>query len=278
MLRRQLGAELRRLREQTGRTCADVAGELSWSESKLSRIETAHTGISNRDLDRLMQVYDLVEPARVRIRALVTQARQRAWWEAYGDVLPDAYETYIGFEAEARLLREYNPIVVPGLLQTDEYAWAVIKADSTSDDPDLIAQRVAVRMARHAVLNREPPLELWVVLDEAVIRRQIGGPSVMRRQLHRLAEASQQAAVRLQVLPFSAGAHRGIAGPFAILGFSPGSADSVVYCDGMTGGVFRTRPDELRSYDEAFEALQSSALDPATSVEFLNVAAREVAE
>jgi transcriptional regulator with XRE-family HTH domain len=278
MLRRQLGAELRRIREQTGRTCAAVAGELAWSESKLSRIETAHTGINNRDLDRLLRVYDLAEPAQVRLRALVTQSRQRAWWEAYGDVLPDAYETYIGFEAEARLLREYNPIVVPGLLQTDEYARAVIQADSTSDDPDLIAQRVAVRMARHSVLTREPPLELWVVLDEAALRRQIGGPSVMRRQLHRLTEANERATVRLQVLPFSAGAHRGLAGSFTILDF-PNDADSpVVYSEGMTGGVFRTRPDDLRSYAEAFEALQAAALDPAQSVEFLSVVVREVSE
>jgi transcriptional regulator with XRE-family HTH domain len=278
MLRRQLGAELRRLREQAGRTCADVAGELSWSESKLSRIETAHTGISNRDLDRLLQVYDLVEPARVRLRALVTQARQRAWWEAYGDVLPDAYETYIGFEAEARLLSTYQSLVVPGLLQTDEYAQGVIKADATSDDPGLVAQRVSVRLARSAVLTREPPLELRVVLDEAALRRSIGGHGVMRRQLLWLTEASERSNVELRVLPFSAGAHRGLAGSFTILDF-PNDADSaVVYSEGMTGGVFRTRPDDLRSYAEAFEALQAAALDPAQSAEFLFAVVREVSD
>jgi transcriptional regulator with XRE-family HTH domain len=278
MLRRQLGAELRRLREQTGRTCADVAGELSWSESKLSRIETAHSGISNRDLDRLLRVYGLAEPVQVRLRALVTQSRQRAWWEAYGDVLPDAYETYIGFEAEARQLSTYQSLVVPGLLQTDEYAQAVIKADATSDDPNLVAQRVSVRLARSAVLTREPPLQLQVVLDEAALRRPIGSPGVMRRQLLWLTEAGKRPNVVLQVLPFSAGAHRGLAGSFTILSF-PNDADTpVVYSEGMTGGVFRTRSEDLRSYAEAFEALQAAAFEPRLSAEFLIAVVREVSE
>src|SRR5437762_11363828 len=183
LLRRQLGAELRRLRERTHRTVADVAGGLGWSQSKLSRIETAHIGIRGDDLARLLDEYGVGDKERSRLLALRGQARQRAWWEAYGDALPDAYETLIGLEAAASVISTYEAQVVPGLLQTDEYANAVTLADGVYDDPDVLGQRVAVRMARQAVLTREPAPELQVVLDEAVLRRPIGGPDVLRRQL-----------------------------------------------------------------------------------------------
>src|SRR4051812_28619904 len=136
LLRRQLGAELRRLRSRAGRTVADVAAELGWSESKLSRIETASIGVSGADLDRLLSGYGVTDKDRDRLLALRVQARQRAWWEAYGDVLPDAYETLIGFESEASLISTYEAQVVPGLLQTDEYANAVTQADGIYEDPD----------------------------------------------------------------------------------------------------------------------------------------------
>jgi transcriptional regulator with XRE-family HTH domain len=275
MLRRQLGAEMRRLREQTGRTCADVAGELSWSESKLSRIETAHTGISNRDLDRLLLIYELPEPSRDRLRAMAAKSRQRAWWEAYGDVLPNAYETYIGFEAEAAEILSYEAMVVPGLLQTDEYARAVIDADDSWNDPDIAAQRVAVRMARQSVLTRQPPPELRLVLDEAVVRRQIGGSEVIRRQLRYLVDLSQRENITLQILPLAVTVHAGLNGSFVILRFPADEDQSLVYCEGLTGGVFRTKPEELRSYQSNFEALCESSLTPNESADFLAEVARE---
>jgi hypothetical protein len=250
------------------RTVAEVAGQLGWSESKLSRIETAHTGIRNRDLDKLLDVYDASDQIRARIRAIAAQSRQKAWWEAYGDALPNAYETYIGFETEAVSLREYNATVVPGLLQTDEYAHAVLSV-GPSDDPDVVAQHLSVRMARRAVLNREPPLELQVILDEAVVRREVGGREVMQRQIRWLVDVARRPMISLRILPFSAGAHPGLAGTFAILDFAPRSEPPLVYCDGMTGGVFRNRHDELQGYEEAFAALQAAALDPDESEDFL---------
>jgi transcriptional regulator with XRE-family HTH domain len=274
MLRRQLGAELRRLRDRAQRTVSDVAGELGWSESKLSRIETASTGIRNPDLERLLGVYGVADKERIRLLALSGQARQRAWWEAYGDVLPNAYETYIGFEAEASAILTYEAQVVPGLLQTSEYANAVIQADAVYDDPEVVSQRVAVRKARQAVLTRDPPPTLWAILDEAALRRPIGGPNVLRRQMLRLVEASERPTVTIQVLPFSVGAHRALAGSFIILEF-PGEPDPpLVYSEGMTGGVFRSKSEEINSYRMSFEALRAAALPPAESVEFIASAAR----
>ncbi|HEU4421279.1 MAG TPA: helix-turn-helix transcriptional regulator, partial [Pilimelia sp.] len=242
-IRRQLGVELRRLREGVHRTVADVAAELGWSESKLSRIETAHSGVRPNDLGRLLTVYGVDKATRNRLGAMAGQARQRAWWEVYGDALPNAYEMYIGFEAEAVLLREFNLNVVPGLLQTDEYAHAVTRAGALADDPESVAQLlVQVRMSRRAVLTRVPPLELHAIIDEAVLRREVGGRGVMHRQLRALLDAAERPTVAIQILPFSAGAHPALISSFLLLDFAPGAGEQIVYCDGMTGGVFRERP------------------------------------
>ena len=276
-IRRQLGAELRRLRERGHRTVADVAAELGWSESKLSRIETAHTNIRPNDLGRLLTVYAVDKATRSRLGAMAGQARQRAWWEVYGDALPNAYETYIGFEAEAVLLREFNLNVVPGLLQTDEYAHAVTKAGPPGeDDPDLVSQLVQVRMTRRAVLTREPPLELHAIIDEAVLRREVGGRDVMHRQLRALLDAAERPTVTIQVLPFGVGAHPALISSFLLLGFAPGEGDPIVYCDGMTGGVFRNRPAECDVYTAAFVVLSEAALDPADSLTMLGATAHEM--
>lgn len=274
VLRRQLGAELRRIRERAQRTVADVAGELGWSESKLSRIETANSGIRDADLDRLLRAYGIAEAERARLAAMAGQARQRAWWEAYGDALPDAYETLIGFEAEASSIFTYEAQLVPGLLQTAEYANAIMQASQVFDRPDVLGRRVAVRMARQAVLTRDPPPHLWAILDEAVLRRPIGGPDVMRRQLLRLVEASERPTITLQILPFAIGAHRALDGSFVILEFSGGSDAPLVYSEGKTGGVFRSKPDDLQNYWTSFESLRTAALTPEESVRLVGAAAR----
>jgi transcriptional regulator with XRE-family HTH domain len=269
MLRRQLGAELRRLRERSGHTVAEVAKDLGWSESKLSRIETANSGIRSADLGRLMATYGVGDQERARIASLAGLARQRAWWEAYGDALLSPYETYIGFEAEAKSIYAYDSSIVNGLLQTTEYANAIIKAVSTGERPDVIGQRVAVRLARQAVLSRDPAPQLAVIMDEAVLRRPIGGPDVMKRQLMRLLEVSEQPLITIQVLPFTAGAHRGLDGSFTILEFIGDADHPLAYCDGMTGGVFRSKPDELRRYWMSLEAMRGVALDPLESAAFI---------
>lgn len=276
-LRRQLGAELRRLR--AARTVAEVASQLGWSESKLSRIETAHTGIRNRDLEKLLDVYEVSDQLRARIRAVAGQSRQRAWWEAYGDVLPNAYETYIGFEAEATSILEFEALLIPGLLQTDEYARAVFVADGRRhdgrrlDDAE-VDQKVQVRMARQAVLTRQPPPDLVLILDEGALRREVGGPDVLRRQLNRLNEAGERNNITIRVLPFAVGAHSALGGPFTILRFS-GEAP-LVYCEGRTGGVFRTRSDEVEGYISSFDGLRDAALTPKDSAIYIAEMAHEL--
>jgi transcriptional regulator with XRE-family HTH domain len=258
------------MRERAGRPAAEIARTLGWSESKLSRIETANSSINNEDLRRLLDVYNAPEAERKRLLALATQSRQRAWWEAYGDSLLGPYETLIGFEAEAATVFTYDAVILHGLLQTVEYAGAIVQTLSAGERPDIVGERVSVRMARQSVLTRDPPPQLWSIIDEAVLRRPIGGRDVMRRQLMRLLEVGDRPTVTLQVLPLSVGAHRGVDGSFSILEFPEGSNDQpLVYCDGMTGGVFRNRPDEIRRYHMSFESLRSISLGHAESLEVI---------
>ena len=246
-----------------------MASALGWSESKLSRIETAHTGIRRADLDRLLDHYGIDGEVRTRITRVAAQSRQRAWWEAYGEALPVAYETYIQFEAEARAILTYEAQIVPGLLQTDEYARAVIQTHGVYDGEQVVSQRIAVRMARQAVLTRDPPPRLHVVLDEGVLHRPIGGPDVFQRQMMRLVEASQRPTVTLQVLPFGVGAHRALSGSFIYLEFA-GPEQPLVYSEDMTGGTIRSKANVLRTYLTSFEALRGAALDSARSQELIS--------
>jgi hypothetical protein len=274
MLRRQLGADLRRMREGTARTVADVASSLGWSESKLSRIETAHIGIRRADLERLLDVYGVEGRERTRLVTISAQSRQKAWWAAYGDALPVAYETYIDFEAQATSILTYEAQIVPGLLQTDEYANAVIQTDGVYDDAQILGQRVAVRMARQAVLTRQPPPHVHAVLDEAVLHRPVGGKDVFQRQMLRLVEASQRPTITIQILPFDIGAHRALSGSFIYLEFAASSDRPLVYSEGLTGGVVRSKPQELRSYIASFEAVRAVALSSTQSVELISELAR----
>jgi transcriptional regulator with XRE-family HTH domain len=269
MLRRQLGAELRRLRERAQRTVADVASQLGWSESKLSRIETAHIGVRRPDLERLLSVYGIDDQVRARLLAIAGRSRQRAWWEAYGDALPDAYETLIDFEAEASSIFTYESQVVPGLLQTSEYASAVTQAYILDEPVDFVDQRVQVRMARQAVLTRDPPPHLWAILDEAVLRREIGGPDILRRQTLRLIEMSERPTITIQMLPFSAGAHPALNGSFILLEFPNGADQPLAYSEGVTGGVFRNKADHVRRYRLIFEALRDLSLSPEDSLDMI---------
>ncbi|GID26673.1 helix-turn-helix domain-containing protein [Paractinoplanes brasiliensis] len=256
--RRELGNELRRLRGE--RRAADVATALGWSESKLSRIETAHTGISEPDLDRLLTAYGVRVEDRQRLRDLARRARARAWWTPYRSSVPDPYDEYVALEAEAVLISEWETQVVPGLLQTDEYARAVIEVGADVGAAETIQRRLALRMARQAVLTREPPPTLRLVIDEAVLFRQVGGPEVLRRQLARLVEASERPSVELLVLPFTAGAHAGMTEPFMVLEFEVGTRAPVVHSEGLTGGHFRVKAAEVDVYRDALSDLRERCL------------------
>ncbi|MFD1368743.1 helix-turn-helix domain-containing protein [Actinoplanes sichuanensis] len=261
--RRELGGELRRLRGE--RRGVDVATALGWSESKLSRIETAHTGISEPDLDRLLTLYGVAVEDRGRLRDLARRGRARAWWTPYRSSVPDPYDEYLALESEAVRIFEWEAQVVPGLLQTDEYARAVIETGADIDDSAIIQRRLALRMGRQNTMNRVPPPTLRMVVDEGVLLRQIGGPAVQRRQLTRLYEASSRPGIELLILPFEAGAHAGLIESFMVLEFAPGTRSPVVHIEGLTGGLFRVKPEEIDVYRDAFDDLQERALSPEES-------------
>jgi hypothetical protein len=261
--RRELGGELRRLRGE--RRAVDVATALGWSESKLSRIETAHTGISEPDLDRLLTLYGVAQQDRGRLRDLARRGRARAWWTPYRSSVPDPYDEYLALEAEAVRICEWEAQVVPGLLQTDEYARAVIETGADIEETATIQRRLAVRMARQAVLTRDPPPTLRIVLDEGVLLREVGGRAVQRRQLSRLYEASNRPGVELLILPFQAGAHAGLIESFMVLEFGAGTRNPVVHIEGLTGGLFRVKPEEIDVYQDAFDDLLERALSPEES-------------
>ncbi|MFD5847496.1 helix-turn-helix domain-containing protein [Streptomyces chartreusis] len=274
--RRKLGAELRALRTGAGLTSGEAARLAGWHQSKVSRIETGASGVKPADVRLLLDVYD-VEDAQLRELLLVLAGSDEGggrhhWWHAYRGVLPPTYRDFISLESQARAMRTLETSVVPGLLQTPEYARAVTRAavgGLDGDADDRLDALVAVRLARQDVLRADPPLKLSAVLDEAVLRREIGGPEVMARQLSRLMDAAQLPQVRLQVLPFRAGEHVGITGPFVIFSFSSTSDLDVVVLDHLTSSLYLERKEDLQAYTEAFNTLRIHALSPEESLDYI---------
>ncbi|MGW3968287.1 helix-turn-helix domain-containing protein [Streptomyces ardesiacus] len=271
--RRKLGAELRALRAAAGITSGEAARLVGWHQSKVSRIETGTSGAKPADVRLLLDVYG-VDDEQLR-GLLVTLAHsedaggRNHWWHAYRGVLPPTYRDFISLESQASAMRTLETTVVPGLLQTPEYARAVTRAAVDGLPEERLDTLVEVRLARQDVLRAAPPLALSAVLDEAVLRREVGGPGVMARQLARLVEAARLPHVRLQVLPFAAGAHIGVTGPFVIFSFSTTSDLDVVVLDHLTSSLHLERKEDLEAYTEAFNALLIHALSPEDSLDFI---------
>jgi transcriptional regulator with XRE-family HTH domain len=270
--RRQLGQELRRLRETAGSTIDQVAERLACSASKISRIETGHTSATPRDVRDMLEIYGVIGPECEELVQIAREARQKGWWHPYSTVLTGAY---VGLEAAAQSVRAYEQQVVPGILQTEEYAKAMIRAARPDITVDEVDRRVRVRLGRQSLLNQDDPIELWVVLDEAVVSRPVGGDGVMRAQLERLVEAADLPNVTLQILPFEAGAHAGMDGTFAILDFPEPSDPDVVYAENATGGLFLEKSDELRKYVFIFDHIRAAALGPEESVVYITKLTKE---
>ncbi|MEU6377286.1 helix-turn-helix transcriptional regulator [Streptomyces sp. NPDC046909] len=274
--RRKLGAELRALRTGAGLTSGEAARLAGWHQSKVSRIETGASGVKPADVRLLLDVYE-VRDGQLRELLLVLAGSDEGggrhhWWHQYRGVLPTTYRDFISLESQASAMRTLETSVVPGLLQTPEYARAVTRAavgGLDADTDDRLDALVEVRLARQDVLRAQPPLELSAVLDEAVLRREIGGPATMARQLRRLIEAARLPQVRLQVLPFAAGAHIGITGPFVIFSFPSTSDLDVVVLDHMTSSLYLERKEDLQAYTEAFNTLQIHALSPEDSLDYI---------
>ncbi|MGY1436292.1 helix-turn-helix domain-containing protein [Streptomyces reniochalinae] len=274
--RRRLGQELRRLREQRGMTAEEVADRLLVSQSKISRLENGRRSISQRDVRDLCGVYE-VEDRRIvdSLMQMAKESRQQGWWHAFGDI---PYSVYIGLETDAASLRVYEPQVVPGLLQTHPYAEAVVAGalpEATAAD---IERRVQVRLRRQdRIRDERNPLRLWAVLDESVLRREVGGKHTMAEQLEYLNEMSQRPHVTLQVMPFSMGAHPGVNGQYAILEFPDASDSTVIYLEGVTSDLYLEKANDVQNYSVMYEHLRAQALNPDQTREFIEKVAKEYA-
>lgn len=270
--RRKLGAELRALRARARLTSGEAARLVGWHQSKVSRIETGASGVKPADVRLLLDAYQVPDGESRELLLVLAGGDDEGrhhWWHAYRGVLPPTYRDFISLESQASTMRTLETSVVPGLLQTPEYARAMTRAAVDGLEETRLDALVEVRLARQDVLRSDPPLALSAVLDEAVLRREVGGPGVMTRQLERLVQAARLPQVRLQILPFAAGAYIGITGPFVIFSFPSTSDLDVVVLDQMMSSLYLERKEDLQAYSEAFNTLQIHALSPEDSMDFI---------
>ena len=262
-LRILLGAHLRRLREAQGVSREDAGWEIRSSESKISRMELGRVSFKQRDVEDLLTLYGVDDDEeRERLVDLARQANAPGWWHRFGDVLPGWFQSYLGLEAAASLIRTYEVQFVPGLLQTRDYARAVVLLGHGRARPEEVDRRVDLRLRRQAVLARPEPVQLWAVLDEAVLRRPIGPPAVMQAQLEALIEATQRPNVRLQVVPFRAGGHSAAGGAFSILRFPDQELPDIVYVEQLSSALYLDKREDVELYLDAMERLCVEADPP----------------
>jgi transcriptional regulator with XRE-family HTH domain len=274
--RRRLGAELRRLREAHSLKLEEVAERLGLAPSTLSRIETGKAPTKSAYLTALLEMYQVSDPgARKVLVDMAREGHRKGWWSIYDDVLPSGFDIYVGLEAEASGLRSYETDLVHGLLQTTDYAVAVLRELRPRDSQEQIERVVDLRMERQRLLDQDPPLDLWLIMDEGAIRRNIGGPAVMRNQLEHLIQASRWTNVTMQILAFEAGAHAGLIGPFSILEFPERTDSDVAYTESVGGMIYLEKDREVRACAEAFDRMRAAALSPAASVELIQKLAAE---
>jgi transcriptional regulator with XRE-family HTH domain len=270
--RRRLGMELRRLREEADYTLERVAERLECSDSKISRIETGQVGATPRDVRDMLELYGVDGQRRDELMQLAREGRQRGWWNTFDD---QVIRNLIGFEAEATSIRAYEAMLVPGLLQTPDYARAVIRALRPELRAEEVERRVEVRAARQRDLTGGDPPTLWAIVDESALRRPVGGREVMGAQIARLIETTTWPTVTLQVLRFDAAEHAGMDGAFTIYEFSEPTDPAVVYLENATSDLYLETPEELRRYALLFDHLRAAALKPQDSSAFLEELASE---
>lgn len=276
VLRILLGAQLRRLREAKRIPLEDAGYAIRGSHSKISRMETGRVSFKDRDIADLLTFYGVTDEAeREPLRALAQRANAPGWWHDYSDILPHWFEAYVGLEEAAAQIRSYEVQFVPGLLQTEDYARAVTLLGHDSAPEREVGRRVSLRMARQTVLYRDDSPGLWAVLDEAVLRRPLGGPDVMRAQLRHLLEMTKQRIVTLQVVPFLAGGHAAAGGPFSILRFGESDLPDVVYLEQLTSALYLDKPEAIDSYLLVMERLCMEAATPAASAKIIKDIMRE---
>jgi transcriptional regulator with XRE-family HTH domain len=277
VLRILLGAQLRKLREAKGVSREEAGWEIRASESKISRMELGRVGFKERDVADLLTLYGVTDmDERAALLSLARQANTPGWWHRYSDVLPNWFQSYLGLEAAAALIRTYEIQFVPGLLQTPEYARAVILLGHHRAPAEELERRVGLRMARQPMLNRPEGPQLWAVVDEAALRRPIGGFKVMRAQLESLIDATKLPNVRLQIIPFHAGGHAAAGGAFTILRFPDEDLPDVVYVEQLTSALYLDKREDVDHYAAAMERLCLKAEPPNQTADILETILREL--
>ena len=266
--RRRLGTELKRAREKAGMTQEYVSRYFEWHAAKVTRIETARVAVTARDVKDLLMLYGVEDESyRDALMTLARQSRERTWITDYRDIMRPG--NFVGLEAEAAAMRAWEPIVLPGLLQTEEYMRALMRTGRSLDPPQHIDRRVAMRLKRQLRLTGPNALRLMAIVDESAVRRIVGGREVMATQLRHLIDAAQLPTVTLQILSFDAGEHPFLGGPAALLEFQETTHLDVVYLEGLAGDFYEEQPAEVARYRDEFERLGAMALDPRMSVKLI---------
>ncbi|WP_462187086.1 MULTISPECIES: helix-turn-helix domain-containing protein [unclassified Frankia] len=265
-----LGSQLRRLREEKGISRETAGYHIRASESKISRMELGRVSFKERDVADLLTFYQVTDDAeRAPLLALVREANAAGWWQNFNDVLPSWFQPYIGLEEAAQLIRTYELQFIPGLLQTEDYARAIITQGSDHLPAAVVERRVNVRLNRQKLLYRKNPPRLWIVIDEAALRRPIGGPKVMRAQIEHLITASELPNLTLQVMPFSFGGHAAEGGAFTILRFPEMDLPDVVYLEQLTGSTYLDKREDVDRYMEVYNRLSVDSTTPGDTPELL---------
>ena len=264
-----LGSLLRRLRETKSISMREAGYHIRATESKISRLETGKVSFKERDVEDLLTFYGVIDnKEREQVLDLVREANTLGWWHSFGEVLPSWFEAYVGLESAASVVRSYEVQFIPGLLQSPEYVDAVVSANRSQSAAE-IKRRVELRQRRQAALERPDAPILWVVLDEASLRRPIGGPDVMKAQITYLIEQAERPNVTIQLLPYSVGAHAAEGGAFTLLRFAESDLPDVVYLEHLTGAQYIERAEDVEQYARAMDRISVDALHPESTLRAL---------
>lgn len=278
MGRRRLGGVLKALREKANLTNDQARKKSGVSTGKLSRLETGHNVVYAKDVRALLDAYDAPPEVRHKVLQLAALAEEHGWWEEFDDVLPAGFDLYLSIEEAAASLLVFGTSVVHGLLQTEDYARAWIRAADPGIPNAELERLVSLRMKRQESLSRETdPLSLWAIFDEAVLRRRIGAADTMRTQVEHLLAMSERPNITIQILPFEAGAHAAASGPFTLVEFAEPTDPEIGYVDCAAGNVYPEKPAQVRRMKTKFHHLTSSALTPEKSLLFIRKIAKELA-
>ncbi|MEU6785288.1 helix-turn-helix transcriptional regulator [Nonomuraea angiospora] len=275
-LRILLGSQLRKLREAKNVTREEAGHLIRGSESKISRMELGRVGFKERDVADLLTLYGVVDKqARSAVLDLVATANEPGWWHRFNDVLPTWFQAYVGLEEAAARIRTYEVQFVPGLLQTKEYARAVVTAGSAGIGAEEISRRVDLRLERQRMFDRPDGPVFWAVIDEAALRRPIGGVEVMRAQIEHLIDLMRQAKITIQIMPFSFGGHSAEGGAFSVLRFPDTDLPDVVYVEQLASALYLDKREDVDRYTEVMERLCAVSTTPDETVELLRTIADE---